>query len=377
MSNMKTSNKQAISSITIMGYKSFRDLSGFELGGLNVLIGANGSGKSGFISFFRLLHELIEQRLQLAINLAGGADIHLYFGPKVTKKLVGSLAFDKYAYEFSLTPTDDNQFVFLDERVVYPYPSNSYEANRRIGSGHTESILKDRVKEETYQNFAEVIYTAVSSLTDYHFHDTSPTAEVRREGSVADNEYLRNNAGNLAAYIYSLRESQESSYRKLRDAVRLVAPFFDDFLLRPRVSNGDERIRLEWRQVHSDYPFQPNQLSGGTLRFICLATALLQPDPPATMLLDEPELGLHPQALDILAEFIKDASKRCQVIVSTQSVTLLNAFEPEDVIVVDREQGESRMRRLSREELAIWLEQEYTLGEIWHKNIVGGGPVHE
>lgn len=377
---MKPPQKKPIDKITIKGYKSFRELVDFRLSNLNVLIGANGSGKSNFVSFFKLLREVIEKRLQLAVNNVGGADIHLFLGPKITEVLQARFEFGINAYEILLDPTEDNRLVFRDERIIYEGSPNTRPVNRSLGSGHSESLIKDQIPGGKNQAISEHIYTAISSWTVYHFHDTSETAGVRREGSINDNAYLRNNANNIAAYLYGLKDpflGDEILYGKIRDAIRMTAPFFDDFLLRLKNANGDARIRLEWQQKNSDYPFQPNQLSDGTLRFICLATVLLQPEPPATILLDEPELGLHPQALDILAELIKDASKRCQVIVSTQSATLLNAFEPEDIIVVDRESGESRFRRLSREELNVWLDQEYTLGEIWHKNIIGGGPAHE
>jgi predicted ATPase len=161
------------------------------------------------------------------------------------------------------------------------------------------------------------------------------------------------------------------------DTVRLVAPFLRDFKLRPKKSNGDEIIDLEWEQKDSDYPFHASQLSDGTLRFIALATALLQPNPPATVLIDEPELGLHPQALDVLANLILQAQERTQLIVSTQSAPLLNAFEPEQIIVIDREEGASRFRRLGADDLAAWLAEDYTLGDLWQKNVYGGGITHE
>ena len=161
------------------------------------------------------------------------------------------------------------------------------------------------------------------------------------------------------------------------DTVRLAAPFFRDFKLRPKKSNGDEIIELEWEQKDSDYPFHASQLSDGTLRFIALATALLQPNPPSTVLIDEPELGLHPQALDILANLILQAQNRTQLIVSTQSAALLNAFEPDQIVVIDREEGESRFRRLKADDLREWLGQDYTLGDLWQKNVYGGGISHE
>jgi predicted ATPase len=161
------------------------------------------------------------------------------------------------------------------------------------------------------------------------------------------------------------------------ETVRLAAPFFGDFKLRPKKSNGDEVVELEWEQKDSDYPFHASQLSDGTLRFIALTTALLQPSPPSTVLIGEPELGLHPQALDVLANLILQARTRTQLIVSTQSAALLNAFEPEQIVVIDREEGESRFRRLKADDLREWLGQDYTLGDLWQKNVYGGGISHE
>jgi predicted ATPase len=200
---------------------------------------------------------------------------------------------------------------------------------------------------------------------------------MRRQWTVRDNERLRPDAANLASFLWRLKQEHNSIYEIIRDTVQLVAPFFDDFLLRPQKSNGDEIVELEWRQKNSDYPFHSSQLSDGTLRFIALATALLQPNPPSTILLDEPELGLHPYALNILAGLIKQAAVKTQLIISTQSADLLDAFLPEDIIVVDRQDGESRFRRLSAEELSDWLTDEYSLGELWQKNVYGGSPAYE
>ena len=162
----------------------------------------------------------------------------------------------------------------------------------------------------------------------------------------------------------------------IRDTVRLIAPFFDDFLLRPQTRGTNEQVRLEWMQKGSDFPFQPNQLSDGTIRFICLTVCLLQPDPPATIVIDEPELGLHPFAISMLADLIKSASERTQVIISTQSPTLLDYFDPSHIIVVNRREGRSTFERLDSQALAGWME-EYSVGELWQKNVVQGGPTSE
>ncbi|MGC9973303.1 MAG: AAA family ATPase [Bryobacteraceae bacterium] len=368
-----------INRLTIEGFKSIRKLEEFELRSLNVLIGANGAGKSNFVGFFRLLRELIDQRLQLALATEGGADACLYLGPKVTQRLVAKLYFGENRYEFVLVPTVDNRLVFAEERAVLKTISDTTGIS--LGSGHTEAKLKDRRDEEPGWGGAtyappHYVYRAVSSWV-YHFHDTSPAAGVRRQGPINDNETFRPGAENLAAFLYRIRHTNPASYEKIRDVVRLAAPFFEDFKLRPVPTNPD-LIQLEWLQQDSDYPFVANQLSDGTLRFVCLATALLQPEGPPTVLFDEPELGLHPYALTLLGSLFQQAAEylRKQVIVSTQSAALLNEFSPEDVIVVERSEGQSVFRRLDPADLSEWLE-EYTLGELWQKNVLGGRPQKE
>jgi len=363
---------QTINKLTIEGFKSIRKLEDFELRPLNVLIGANGAGKSNFVGFFRILRELIEQRLQLAIQKEGGADACLYFGPKITRQLSAKMFFGNNGYKFSLEPTRDNRLVFANEATFY-------NAWRSLGSGHLEARLKD-LKDDpgltARHGVPYYVFSAVSSWVVYHFHDTSETAAVRRQGPINDNEYLRPSAENLAAFLFRMQQATPHTYQRIRDVVRLAAPFFDDFKLRPVPTNTD-LIQLEWSQVDSDYPFLASQLSDGTLRFICLATALLQPVPPPTMLFDEPELGLHPYALTLLADLFRQSSQSWrQVIVSTQSAPLLNEFAPEDVIVVERSEGQSIFRRLDPRDLSEWL-QEYALGELWQKNVLGGRPRSE
>jgi predicted ATPase len=364
-----------IKKLTIEGFKSIRELKDFELLPLNILIGANGAGKSNFVGFFRLLRELIEQRLQFALQkMEGGADACLYMGPKITKRFGANLLFGRNGYQFALEPTPDNHMVFADETTTF---YGDFAATDRLGSGHAESKLKDlrggpgRTGAE--HGVAYYVYKAMSSWVVYHFHDTSLTAGVRRPEPINVNDVLRSDAENLAAFLYRMRETNPQNYTQIRDVVRLAAPFFDDFKLRP-IPTSPDLIQLEWLQRDSDYPFRAHQLSDGTLRFICLATALLQSDRPATMLFDEPELGLHPYALALLGDLLKKASQHGkQVIVSTQSASLLNEFDPNDVVVVERHQGESTFQRLDPHDLSEWL-GEYTLGELWQKNVLGGRP---
>jgi predicted ATPase len=199
---------------------------------------------------------------------------------------------------------------------------------------------------------------------------------MRRDQSVRDWERFRHDASNIAPFLLKLQTDEPASYALICDTVRLIAPFFDDFLLRPQKRGADEHVRLEWQQKGSDFPFQRNHLSDGTLRFICLATALLQPEPPATIVIDEPELGLHPYAISMLADLIKSAAERTQVVISTQSPTLLDYFEPEEIIVVKRQKSRSTFERLDAVSLKEWLE-DYSVGELWQKNVVQGGPASE
>lgn len=374
---------EPIKKLTIEGFKSIKKLEDFELSSINVLIGANGAGKSNFVSFFRLFRELIEKRLQLTVATEGGADACLYLGPKVTSRIEAKFYFRANGYEFALTPTTDNRLVFADEATFFRGQLGAIRTS--LGSGHTEAKLRDFKDAPGVRGARHgvpyYVYDAVSSWVVYHFHDTSATAAVRRQGPINDNEFLRPNAENLAAFLFQIQQRFPQIYQSIRDTVRLAAPFFDDFKLRP-VGVNQELIQLEWLQKGSDYPFRPSQLSDGTLRFICLATALLQPTLPATILFDEPELGLHPFALTLLANLVQHAAKGYrtyiskQVILSTQSAQLLNEFAPEDVVIVERHQDGSTFRRLDSAHLSEWL-KEYGLGELWQKNVLGGRPQND
>ncbi len=364
---------QPIDRITLKGFKSIRDLEDFPLRSLNILIGANGAGKSNFVSFFTFLREAVEGRLTLYVAKKGGADDHLFMGPKITRQIYAHVHFGLNGYEFSLEPTAGNTLVYADERIRFDGRPPAMSVDRSIGRGHNESKLREQLKSGRSQTISQYIYEAISSWTVYHVHDTSDTAAMRRTSSVRDNEYLRPDAANLAAFLLMLHDEHLSIYEKIRDTIRLAAPFFDDFKFRPKASNGDMVLQLEWTQKDSDYPFHASQLSDGTLRFIALTTALLQPGPPATILVDEPELGLHPYALNLLAALLKKAAMRTQVIVSTQSAPLLDNFEAEDIVVVEREDRGSTFRRQSSGDLQEWL-KDYSLGELWEKNVFGGRP---
>lgn len=363
--------------ISVKGFKSIRKLE-LELSSLNILIGANGSGKSNFISLFRLLNNIVDDNLQRYVGLEGGAESLLYYGQKNTDEIKIYLKFgtdDHFynAYHCNLSPTLDDRLIFGEENCVYHYASYPNPYIEALGSGHKESKLRDCA---TSQKVTAYVFKSLKSWKVYHFHDTSDSAKVKKAGSINDNQYLRPDASNLAAFLYMLKNTKTEYYYSIRDTIRLVTPFFNDFILRPLPGNED-LIRLEWREQGSDYPFLAHHLSDGTLRFICLATLLLQPTLPLTVLIDEPELGLHPFAIVVLASLIKSAAERTQIVASTQSVSLVNQFEAENLLIVERHDNdykyETDIKRVDPQRLSNWLE-EYALGELWEKNVLGGRP---
>lgn len=362
-----------LNKINIKGFKSIRELD-LPLKPLNILIGANGSGKSNFIGVFRLLNNIIEKRLQVHVSEEGGADSILHFGQKETLLLVinVSLADDKNGYECTLMPNGQDNLFFKDEALLF-HDKNKFPSPYResLGGGHSETKLILAAKQAN-GIIPRYVLGDMQSWRVYHFHDTSRSAKVKGTCDLEDNKKLSADAGNLAAFLYFLKKRHRLNYDHIVDAVRMVAPFFEDFALEPSRLNPD-KIRLEWKEKGSMGYFNASSLSDGTLRFMCLATLLLQPKLPSTILLDEPELGLHPSAITLLAELLRGASTRTQVIASTQSVTLVNQFEPQDVIVVEREGRESVFRHLEEAQMKEWLD-DYGLGDLWEKNLLGGRP---
>ena len=358
-----------LESLSVQGFKSIRSLTDFTPGSLNVLIGANGAGKSNFIGLFHMLARMVEKRLQVFVAEQDGPDALLFGGRKRTQRIEAEFVFGKNAYSFSLVPVG-NRLVFEEEETRFLGGIGNF--THSLGSGHNESKLEDAVESER-DSFARYVRTAIAGWRVYHFQDTSTTAQLRQSQAVRDNLLFKPDASNLGPFLRLLRERFPANYQQIIETVRLAAPFFGDTVYR---RGADERMEFEWFQADDpDTVLGPRQLSDGTLRFICLTTLLLQPVPlqPELILIDEPELGLHPFALTLLAEMLRQASDARQLIVSTQSADLVNELEPDEVVVVERKDGASCFERLDGDNLKDWLE-DYTLGELWKMNIYGGRP---
>ncbi|WP_397580587.1 AAA family ATPase [Sphingorhabdus sp.] len=362
----------ALDWITVRGFKSIAAIEKIRLTPINLIIGANGSGKSNFISAFSFLNTIREGGLQNFVKSAGGADRLLHFGAKTTSSMRFHISFSGEAnqYLIDLIPTDDDSLVpsnescfFWNKAYLAPYESKLHGTNNEAGISGAQS-----------QRVEQYVRGHLDRWRLYHFHDVGRFSPIKKSAPIDDNRALRPDGSNLAAFLYLLREKHPASYALIRSSVQSVAPFFDDFVLEPRSLENDQ-IRVEWKHKGSDDYFDVSAFSDGTLRFIALATLFLQPEElrPSVIIVDEPELGLHPYAIAILASMAKSASAKTQIILSTQSALLLDHFEPEDVLVADRVEGGTILTRLDADKWDEWLE-EYSLGQLWEKAEFGGRP---
>ena len=365
-----------LDSITVEGFKSIASIQELQLGPTNVLIGPNGSGKSNFLGVFSFLHAIRFGQLQEYVMRAGGADRILHFGSQSTKGLTIHVSLEKATFQYRL------QLLATDDDALRPYMETAYFWDRPCYARPYEQPLKSQGGEagislSNIPRYADNVQRFLISWRLYHFHNAGSTSPMRKTTNVNDNRYLRPDASNLAAFLYFLSLKHENEYKLIRRTVKLVAPFFDDFLLQPLALNEDT-IRMEWNHKGTDAYFDAASFSDGTLRFIALATLLHQPEPlrPPIVIIDEPELGLHPYAITLFASLVKQASVNTQIILATQSSLLLDHFQPEDVLVADRVDGQTQFSRLDADSLKNWL-NDYSLGQMWEKNEIGGRPSHE
>ncbi|WP_291031880.1 AAA family ATPase [Dyadobacter sp. 50-39] len=365
------SDYMGIHSIEIKNYRSIAQSGEILIKPLNVLIGENGAGKSNFIGFFKFLNQLYERRLQLYINQNGRAENILYFGKKGSDILAGRLIFDnewKNEYHFRMIPDQSDNLIFSEEWSNLTPPGKATRNRYKISNGgNLESEIRN---DKTYRT--NHLRGFFESFKVFHFHDTSFSSKMKQPSSAGDYAAFYDDGRNLAAFLYRLQEVSPSHFKLVERVVQSIAPYFDRFYLQPDEINPSQ-IFLRWQEKGWDQLFSAHSLSDGTLRMICLATLLLQPNLPSVIIIDEPELGLHPFAIQKLASLIKSASERAQIIISTQSVGLVNQFSADDVIVVDRRNGQSVFTRQSDANLETWL-QEYSLGELWEKNVLKGRP---
>jgi predicted ATPase len=356
---------QRLKSVVVEGFTSIRSVT-LALHDLNVLVGANGAGKSNFIRALSMLGRIVDNELGLFVGLSGGANALLSIDKAVPRLIRLGVESEAGEYTAELTAAAGDALIFNNETIWV----RDTGVVMSLGRGHRETALT--ASEPLWVPGAAPLVETLRGCRVFHFHDTSSVAPVKQQGYIADNRALHPDAGNLAAVILNLQNNGDRArYQRIVRTVKHVAPFFRDFVLEPEL-NAD-RVRLRWRQEGSDTVLPADALSDGTLRFICLTVLLGQAELPGLIILDEPELGLHPFAIVQLAEMLRTASRESQVLLATQSVTLMNQFELDDLIVVERQEGSSVFERPDPGRLGEWL-AEYSLGELWEKNMLGGRP---
>lgn len=373
--------------LTLKGFKSFDgDGQSVSFGDITILLGANGSGKSNFISFFKLLNYLVSGGLQIFVGEQGFADSLLHYGASTTSRIQAKLSFGQLGahedtYDFTLSHASGDTLIFTEERLSWTRAGWNRPQTIDLGAGQKETnLLADALQESPTQRTIRFVLNLLRSCRVYQFHDTSRTAKIRNQGYVNDNEYLRDNAGNLAAFLYVMANKQEwkNYYVRIVAHIQSIMPQFADFILKPSPLN-ERYIELDWHERGRDYRFGPHQISDGTLRFMALAALLLQPPAtlPGVIVLDEPELGLHPEAISSLAGMIRMASLNSQVILATQAPRLVDEFRVDEIVIVERDEADGKnrslLKRLDEQQLSEWLKK-YTLSELWEKNVTGGKP---
>lgn len=367
----------AIDWITIRGFKSLARIERLSLRQINILIGANGSGKSNFIEVLALLHALSTCGLRNYVLRSGGAKKLVHFGPTASTQITieVSLMDENHQYLIELNLDESDNLFVSQESVQTWIPSRTGHPSRiDLRAGDREAAVG---RHDGPHELIDFLRNYLGKLRVYRFHDTSSLSAMKKIADLHDNRFLLADGLNLAAFLYHLKLNHGQSFKKIRSVVRLAAPFIGDFELTP-MDPRETTIQLRWRHSGSDVHFDESDLSDGTLRFIALVTLLLQPPryQPPVIILDEPVVGLHPAAVVLLASLIKKAAINSQIVVATQSSHLLDHFDPEDVLVANREEGATTLTRLRSDNLNAWLE-DYSLGQLWEKNEIGGRPLRE
>ena len=336
-----------IESIRIKGFKSIFDAK-VDLRNLNIIIGANGTGKSNFLSLFSFIEASVKSSKSCQKYVEQNGIDSLFYKPfNESSQINISVSTKDNILDFNYVPNKSN----LIDSSWNMHPRNSpYDTNISV-----------------FYLFCEI----ASSWKSYHFYDTSFASKIKASYKIKDSLILANDAHNLAPVLFKIKKDFPFHYEQIVYAVKMVIPYFNDFILEEDEKNC---VKLDWLQDGDNSVFESHQISTGTLRFISLATLLLKPRDPlvSTLIIDEPELGLHPFAISILAEIIKTASEEKQIIVATQSKDLIDNFHARDIIVTGKDENGSVYERLKEDELAMWLEEGYSLGKLWSMNIFGG-----
>ena len=377
-------NNPAIESVRIRGFRSLVDV---ELSGMpkaTVLIGANGSGKSNVIRFFEMMSKMIQSReLGEFVARNGGASDQLFGGSRRTPRMEAEIAIRTdvglNSYKFALSHAHPDRLLFSEESFKFDRDSaDEITEWQRLGGGHTESLIVEAAQSDSRHprgvnpEIARVIANLLRAWYVYQFHDTSNTSRFKEKWDAGEDVFLLNHGGNLPAILRRLEREDIRRYEMICRQIGRILPGFDRF----DIQESYGKVALRWKAKWSDKTFGAHLTSDGSLRFFALATLLNLPSEmlPSVVMLDEPELGLHPAAIELIGGMIQSLAAERQVIVATQSPLLVSAFDLDEIFTLDLSEGETKARKLSADDYRVWLEDGFTSGDLWQKNLLGGRP---
>ena len=364
-----------IEHIRIQGFRSLANIELAGIPGAAVLIGANGSGKSNFIRFFEMLSWMLgARRLAEFVERHGGADDQLFGGGKHTPRMEATVTMRTEAgrndYQFVLAHAHPDRLIFMEEAFRFSRVLSTTEPPWRfLGSSHSEANI---VEEAQTNTTAWVIVKLLRNCAAYQFHDTSDTSDFKKNLDSDDNNYLKAHGGNLAAVLHRLERQDIKRFELICEHIGRVLPVFDRF----QIEESYRKVHLRWKAKGTDKTFGPHLTSDGSLRFFSLVTLLNLPPEmlPDVVLLDEPELGLHPAAVALIGGMIKTLAEERQVIVATQSPLLVDEFALDEIFVLDLREGRTEFNKLTQDDYRSWIDDNFTPGELWQKNLLGGRP---
>ena len=373
-----------IERLQIRGFRSLADVELRPRAGASVLIGANGSGKSNLVQFINMLSWMLKsRRLGEFVNTQGGADDQLHGGSETTPRLEAEIAIRTDTglneYRFTLSYAHPDRLIFTDEAFRYSrddragdadwtHLENGYSEARIVEAGQSDGASKPH---SPNAKTARTVTYLLRNCAAYQFHNTGAKSNFKKKWDAGDNTYMRSDGGNLPALLYRLEHEDVRRYELICRHIRRVLPGFDRFEIEERYG----KVALRWRSRHSDKSYGAHLTSDGSLRFFALVTLLNLPVEmlPSVVLLDEPELGLHPKAIALIGDMIRALAGRRQVIAATQSPLLVDAFELREVFVLELRDGRTELHTPDADQLRKWLD-EFSVGELWQKNLLGGRP---
>ena len=382
-----------IESIKIQGFRSLADVELTDLPNATVLIGPNGSGKSNIFLFLEMLRQMLRyRRLGEFVARHGGADDQLFGGSARTPEIFTSIGLKngdgQHTYDVTLHFAQTDIFICSGEHLISKRDGFPMEMRNSVRpGGGSESGLMSPRSDEQEDEMEESIRTSpfISSflrsrsafrnlfgeIALHQFHNTGFNSNIKKSWDVTDNARLRADGANLAAILFRLEREDTRRYDYICNLINRILPTFDRFDL----VESYGKVMLRWKVRGSDKTMGAHLTSDGSLRYFCLVTLLNLPEEmlPSVILLDEPELGLHPSAVGLIGAMIKRMSRKRQVIVATQSPLLVDEFAPNEIFVTELKEGRTKITRQNEEYLSVWLE-EFSTGELWQKNVLGGHP---